>query len=63
MKLLLTLPGGSEIAVILLFILFVLLVPILAVVFYSKTIVLKKQVEELTMENIELRSKLVGKNL
>ena len=63
MKLFLSMPGQSEFLIIIIFvIIFVLLIPILAIVFYSRSKELKKQIEQLTIEKNELLKKLLDKN-
>lgn len=59
MKLFLSMPGQSEFLII---IIFVLLIPILAILFYSRSKELKKQLEQLTIEKNELLKKLLDKN-
>ena len=63
MKLFLSMPGQSEFLIIIIFvIIFVLLIPILAIVFYSRSKELKKQLEQLAIEKNELLKKLLDKN-
>jgi len=48
----LSMPGGTEWIIIIAILTFLLLMPILAVIFYARSKVLKRQVEQLTQEKM-----------
>jgi len=56
----LSMPGGTEWIIIIAILTFLLLMPILAVIFYARSKVLKRQVEQLTQEKNELLNRLLN---
>lgn len=54
-------PGGYEWIIIFAFVLMILIIPVMAIKFYSKSKELKKQVDALTIERKELLDKLLSK--
>ena len=59
MTLLLGMPGGSEWIVIIFILIFLLIMPILAIIFYVRNKRLSKQIKELIEENNSLLTKLL----
>ena len=62
MRLLLSMPGGSEWLIIILFLLiFVIVIPILAIVYYARAKQLKRDLENLSDERNDLLKRLLDK--
>ncbi len=61
MKLLFSMPGGSEWILIIIILFFLLIMPILAIYYYSKSKRLMKELENLTQEKNTMLAKLLEK--